>query len=69
MQQLLTDTPGVLLFASLLNPLNGSSLFSVGTFSLAQDGPGSHPQMTQIITDVFMSFTHLLNLCREICGT
>ena len=47
----------------------GSSLFSVGTFSLAQDGPGSDPQMAQIATDVFMSSTHLLNLCLDICGT
>jgi hypothetical protein len=40
----------------------GSSLFSVGIFSLIPEGPGSDPQMTQISTDVFMGSTHLLNL-------
>ena len=48
---------------------SGSSLFSVGTFSLAQDGPVSDPQMTQITTDFFLSSTHLLILCLEICGS
>jgi hypothetical protein len=57
---------------SCLSPFktkHGFSLLSVGTFLLAQDGPGSHPRMTQIATDVFMSSTHLLNLCLEICGS
>jgi hypothetical protein len=41
---------------------HGSSLFSMGTFPLAQEGPGGYPQMTQITTDIFMSSAHLLNL-------
>jgi len=43
-------------------PFLGPSLFSVGIFSLTPEGPGSHPQMTQISTDVFLGSTHLLNL-------
>jgi hypothetical protein len=53
--------PPLRLFPEVVDT-NGSSRFSVGTFSLARDGPGSHPQMTQIITDVFRGSTPLLGL-------
>jgi len=34
----------------------------LGMFYLSLVGPGSHPQMAQISTDVFIGSTHLLNL-------
>jgi hypothetical protein len=40
----------------------GSSLFSVGTFSLAPEREGSDPQMAQIAADVFRVSTPLLVL-------
>jgi hypothetical protein len=40
----------------------GSSLFSVGSFLPTQDGSGSHPQIAQIPSDVFMVSTLLPNL-------
>ena len=39
----------------------GSAMSSVDSFSLTPEGAGSHPQMTQITTDVFMGFTPLLD--------
>ena len=35
----------------------GSSLFSVGTFPLAPERAGCHPQIAQISADVFLGFT------------